>query len=94
MSNMIIEYLQLSNLLKKGFTIFPIKTVRLVNQGVSQCMCVCVCMCVFVCEITNQSTKKKPNYVFNLSKRDPLLHKNHNKFVLVLWYQGSTCVDP
>ena len=34
-----------------------------------------VYLCVCVCEISNQSTSKKPHYVSDLSKLDALLHK-------------------
>ena len=36
----------------------------------------------------------KPCYVSDLSKLETLLYKTHNKVLLVLWHQGSTCVDP
>ena len=49
---------------------------------------------VCLCMISNQSTSKKP-HVSELSKLDTLLHnKTHIKVLLVLRYQGSTCVDP
>ena len=51
---------------------------------------VCVCLCV----ISNQSTSKKPNYVSGLCKLDTLWHKTKIKVLLVLRYQGSTCLDP
>ena len=54
----------------------------------------CVFVCVCVREISNQSTSKKPHYVSDLSKLDALLHKTQIKVLLVLRYQGSTCVDP
>ena len=44
---------------------------------------VCVCVCVCVCVISNQSTSKKPHYKSDLFK-----------VLLVLRYEGSTCVDP
>ena len=51
---------------------------------------VCVCLCV----ISNQSTSKKPNYVSGLCKLDTLWHKTKIKVLLVLRYQGLTCLDP
>ena len=53
-----------------------------------------VFVCVCVCVISNQSTSKNPYYVSNHSKLDTLLHKTHIKVLLVLRYQGSTCVGP
>ena len=51
------------------------------------------CVSFRVCVISNQSTSKK-TYVSDLSKLDTLLHKTHRKVLLVLRYQGLTCVDP
>ena len=47
-----------------------------------------------VCVISNQITSKNPHYVSDLSKLDAMMHKTHIKFLLVLRFQGSTCVDP
>ena len=55
------------------------------------CVCVCVRVCVCVCVISNESTSKKP-HVSDFNKLDALLHKTHIKVLLVLRYQGSTCV--
>ena len=52
-----------------------------------------MCVCVFVCVISDQNTSKRPNYVSDLSKLDALLYKTHIKVLLVLRYQGLTCVD-
>ena len=62
-------------------------------RGVSLQALECV-VCVFVCVISNKSTSKKPHYFSDLSKLDSLLHKTHIKVLLVLKYQGLTCVDP
>ena len=51
-------------------------------------------MCVYVCEISSQSTSKKPHYVSDLSKLVALLLKTHSKVLQVLKYQGVTCVNP
>ena len=51
-------------------------------------------LCVFVRVISNESTSKKPHYVSDLSKLGSLLHKTHMKILLVLRYEGLTCVDP
>ena len=52
-------------------------------------------LCVCVCVISNQSTsKKKTHYVSELSKIDALWPKIHIKILLVLKFQGWTCVDP
>ena len=53
----------------------------------------CVCLCVYLCMISNQSTHEKPHYVSGLSKPDTLLRKTQIQVLLVLRYQGSTCVD-
>ena len=52
------------------------------------------CFCVYVFVISNQSTSKKTHYVVDLRKPDAFLHKTHSKALVVLLYQGSTCVDP
>ena len=57
------------------------------------CVCSCVHVCACVCVISNQSTSKKP-HVWDLSKLDALMHKAHIKVLLVVRYQGWTCVDP
>ena len=54
---------------------------------------VCLSMCLRVCVISDQSTSKK-SHVSDISKFDALLHKTHIKVLLVLRYQGLTCVDP
>ena len=51
-------------------------------------------LCVYVVTMSNQSTSEKPHYVSDPSKLDALLHKIHSKVVLVLRYQGLTCIDP
>ena len=50
-------------------------------------------VCLSVCVISNQSTRKA-SHLSDLSKLDTLLHKTHIKALLVLRYQGVTCVDP
>ena len=52
----------------------------------SYCLCVCVCVCV----ISHQSTSNKISY---LNKLDALYHKTRSKVVMVLRYQGLTCID-
>ena len=53
-----------------------------------------VWICVSVCVMSNESTIKRSHYVSNLSKFDALFHKTHVKVLLVLSYQGLTCVHP
>ena len=48
---------------------------------------------VCVCDIKIRVPVKN-HTVSDLSKLDTLLHKTYIKVLLVLWYQGSTCVDP
>ena len=50
-------------------------------------------MGVCVCDIKIRVPVKN-HTVSDLSKLDALLHKTYIKVLLVLWYQGSTCVDP
>ena len=51
--------------------------------------------CVFVCVCYQiRAPPKKPHYVSELSKLDALLPKIHIKILLVLKFQGWTCVDP
>ena len=52
-----------------------------------------VCLCMFVW-YQIRLLAKKPRYVSDLSKLDALLHKTHLQILLVLKYQGSTCVNP
>ena len=54
---------------------------------------VCLCVCVSVRVISNQSTTKESLFS-DLSKLDTLLHKTRIKDLLVLRYQGLTCLDP
>ena len=53
-----------------------------------------MCVYVFVFVISSQVNSKKPHYVSDLSKLDTLLPKTQMKVLLVLTYQGLTCVDP
>lgn len=53
-----------------------------------------LCCVFFVCMVLNQITCKKLCHVLELSTIDALLHKIHNKVLLVLKLQGFTCVDP
>ena len=54
-------------------------------------LCVlCLCLSLPVCVILDQNTSKKIHYVSDPSKLDTLLHKTHNKVLLVLRHQGFT----
>ena len=58
-------------------------------------LCVFVHMCVFVCVCDTKSEyQPKPHYVSDLSKPDASLYKIHTKVLLVLRFQGLTCIDP
>ena len=61
------------------------------SQSINPCVC---CVSLYMCVTLSQSTSRKPHYVSDLSKLDTLLHKAHSMGLLVLWYQGSTYVDP
>ena len=50
----------------------------------------CLIACVCVCVISHQSTSNKISY---LNKLDALYHKTRSKVVMVLRYQGLTCID-
>ena len=49
-------------------------------------LCV-LCECLCMCDISNQSTSKKSLLVSDHSKRDPLLHKTHNKVLRLNMYK-------
>ena len=80
-----------------GVNIYECVSLLAPECAVCLSVCVCVCLCVFVCvnvcAISNQSTSRKP-YVSGLSKLDTLVHKTYIRVLLVLSYQGLTCVDP
>ena len=53
-------------------------------------------LCAFVCVscvLSNQSNNQKPHWVSDHSKLDTFWHKTHSYILLILRYQGSTCVD-
>ena len=50
-----------------------------------------MCIFVFMCVCDIRVAVKKVYYVLEQSKFNTLLDKTHNKVLLVLRYQGSTC---
>ena len=57
-------------------------------------LCVFVCVRVFVCVWYQIRVPAGNHIVSDLSKLDALLYKTHTKVLMVLRFQGLTCIEP
>ena len=51
-------------------------------------------VCVYVCDIESEKQQKPCHSCQTFSIFDAMLHKTHNKVLLVLRYQGPTNLGP